>query len=191
MRDKPELIKFNRPKFRQDWILDLLKSNPTITYNDCFTKYSLEFTKTKRTFAKDWKVAKTTITEYNLKLNKAKDEISINMGVRALKKGLKTRFERVMFYQNQVDIMERQLTGEEKVYFIVGNKPVVNPNSKNEFILPIEKQNEIRKQIKEYQMEISKIEGDYEKHNEQKKPEQALIMPKVRMVIKEHKLRDT
>ena len=157
----------NNPKYRQQCILDLLKSDNTLSYTDCFTKYSLIFTKSKRTFAKDWKIANTSVKDYRIKTNNAKEKASIKIEVEAVKKGLKSKFERLMFYQDQIEVMEDQLTGQLEFYFLVGNKPLTShPNGK--FKLPIEKQNDIRKQIKEYQTEISRIEGDYEKDNKQK-----------------------
>lgn len=151
----------DNPKQRQQWILDLLKKDATLSYNDCFTKHSQKFTKSRVTFTKDWNVAIERVKGYQEKVKNRKEEASITIEVEALKSGLKLKIDRLMFYQNQIDIMERQLLGIEKTFFIVGNKPVVNPNSKGEYILPIEKQNEIRKQIQSYQSEISKIEGDY------------------------------
>jgi hypothetical protein len=150
----------NNPKNRQKWIFDLLKVEG-LGYGECFSKYSVKFSRTERTFNKDWKKASTLISEYQKIVSKAKDDVSIANEIEVLKSGLKTKNQRLLFYQNQIDIMEKQLTGETKIYFIINNKPVVNPNSKGEYILPLEKQNEIRKQIKDYQTEISKIEGDY------------------------------
>lgn len=156
----------NTPKYRQQWIFDLLKSE-NLSYTDMFSRHSLNFTKSKQTFNKDWKVAVEMMEDYQNRANKAKDDASIAVEVKAVKRGLKTKLDRVMFYQDQIDEMEKQLYGETEFYFIVGNKPLTS-HPQGVFKLPIEKQNEIRKQIKEYQIEISRIEGDYEKDNRQK-----------------------
>lgn len=157
----------NNPKSRQQWIFDLLKSEMNLTYTDVFGKYSEIFGRSDKTFDKDWKKANNTINAYRIKANKAKEAASIKSEVEAVKKGLKSKLDRVMFYQDQIEVMEKQLSGELEFYFIVGNKALTShPNGV--FKLPIEKQNDIRKQIKEYQMEISRIEGDYEKDNTQK-----------------------
>ena len=150
----------NNPKNRQKWIFDLLKVEG-LGYGECFGKYSVKFGRTERTFDKDWKKANTLISDYQKRADKVKEDASIENEIEVLKSGLKTKNQRLLFYQNQIDVMEKQLIGETKIYFIINNKPVVNPNSKGEYILPLEKQNEIRKQIKDYQTEISKIEGDY------------------------------
>ena len=151
----------NSPKERQQWIQDELRLNPVLSFKDCFSKYLVRFSKTEVTFSKDWKTAQTTHKDYQTKLNNAKDEVSIGMELESLKSGLKSKLDRLMFYQNQIDEMQKQLTGASRFMFIVGNKPVASHNSKGDFILPLEKQNDIRKAIKEYQTEISKIEGDY------------------------------
>lgn len=150
----------NNPKQRQEWIFELLKKE-VISYVEMWAKYGQKWAKGKTTFDKDWNKANARSLQYQSKVNSAKETASIEIEVEALKQGLKTKIDRLLFYQNQIDIMEKQLFGEIKFMFIVGNKPVSSHNSKNEFILPLEKQNEIRKQIKDYQTEISKIEGDY------------------------------
>lgn len=150
----------NNPKNRQQWILDLLKSEG-LNYTEMFGRFSETFGKSDKTFDKDWKKANSVYLEYQTKLNKAKEDISIATEVEAVKSGLKLKIDRLMFYQNQIEIMEKQLIGETKFMFIVGNKPISSHNSKGEFVLPLEKQNEIRNQIKSFQTEISKIEGDY------------------------------
>lgn len=151
----------NNPKERQQWIMDELKLNPILSFKDCFSKYLVMFSKTEVTFSKDWKTTQATHKDYQTKLNNAKDEVRIGMELESLKSGLKSKLDRLMFYQDQIDEMEKQLTGASKFMFIVGNKPVASHNSKGNFVLPLEKQNDIRKAIKEYQTEISKIEGDY------------------------------
>jgi len=150
----------NNPKNRQKWIFDLLKVEG-LGYGECFGKFSVKFSRTERTFDKDWKKANARYLEYQQRADKAKEEVSIANEIKVLKSGLKTKNQRLLFYQSQIELMEKQLTGETKTYFIVNNKPIVNPNSNGDYILPLEKQNEVRKQIKDYQTEISKIEGDY------------------------------
>jgi hypothetical protein len=150
----------NNPKNRQKWIFDLLKVDE-LNYVDTWAKFGQKWAKGKTTFDKDWNTANSKFLEYQRKVNKAKEEASITIEVNAVKQGLKLKIDRLMFYQNQIDIMEQQLIGSVKFFFIVGNKPVSSHNSKGDFVLPLEKQNEIRKQIHYYQSEISKIEGDY------------------------------
>ena len=151
----------NTPKARQKWIENELRLNPLLSYLESYAKYSQNFARTRKTFDGDWKKAVATHKEYQSKLNNAKDEVSIGIELESIKTGLKSKLDRLMFYQNQIDEMQKQLTGASRFMFIVGNKPVASHNSKGDFILPLEKQNDIRKAIKEYQTEISKIEGDY------------------------------
>lgn len=151
----------DNPRYRQQWIFDLLKNNATLSYNDCFTCYFQKFTKSRVTFTKDWNIALVNIKGYQSKLKNRKEEVSITIEVEALKQGLKLKIDRLMFYQNQIEIMENQLFGFVKFKFIVSNQILNSHDKEGVFVLPLEKQNEIRKQIKEYQSEISKIEGDY------------------------------
>lgn len=149
----------NNPKNRQQWILELLNSEG-LSYNDTLAKFRQMWAKSKTTFDSDWNKANEKYIDHQDEINKAKEQASINEEVERLKKGIKTKHHRLDFYQTQIELMQKQLTGEIVTYFLIGNKPAVNPN-KGEYILPLEKQNEIRKAIKEYQTEISKIEGDY------------------------------
>ena len=92
---------------------------------------------------------------------KKADSIQIQANAKeALKSGLKSKIERVLFYQNEIEIMEKQLKGEVEFTFKVGNKINKSHNS-GVFMLPIDEQNKIRQVIKDYQSEISKMEGDY------------------------------
>ncbi len=76
----------NNPKSRQQWVYDLLISEPTLSYGDCFTKYSLNFTKTKRTFAKDWKQAQARLKEYQKTINEEKLSECIEQEKKAVKR---------------------------------------------------------------------------------------------------------
>lgn len=92
---------------------------------------------------------------------KKADSIQIQANAKeALKTALKSKIERVLFYQNEIETMEKQLKGEVEFTFKVGNKINKSHNS-GVFMLPIDEQNKIRQVIKDYQSEISKMEGDY------------------------------
>lgn len=147
----------NSPKNRQQWILEELKKSPLLSFGECFTKYSLIFTKTKRTFVTDWKKAKSELETYQKKANEAKERVSIELEKEAVKQGLKTKFDRLMILQNQVEDILKRL---EK-----GTHP--QETFKEGKVLKFEREltpNEItayNRTIKELQAEISKIEGDY------------------------------
>ena len=147
----------NNPKYRQEWILDNLKISPTIAYLELFTSYSLKFTKTVRTFAKDWNVASKRLKDYQSDINKAKLEQSIASEKQAVKQGLKTKFQRLMILQNQIEVCLEQLTSKQcdDVYFIEG-MPADYKRNMNQREL-----NDTRKTLNILQIEISKIEGDY------------------------------
>lgn len=149
----------NNPKNRQQWIFDLLKVE-SLSYGDCYSKYSPIFSKTERTFNEDWKKATARLSEYQNKANKAKEIASISEEVNAIKSGLKSKIERAMFLQNEIEVMEKQLRGDVHFTFKIGNK-INKSHTGDVFMLPIDEQNKIRQVIKEYQIEISKMEGDY------------------------------
>lgn len=83
----------NNPKTRQQWILDLLKGEPTLSYVDCFAKYSQNFAKTRRTFDKDWKKAQEQLKEYQDAINKAKLEESIKQEIKAVKRDILNKLD--------------------------------------------------------------------------------------------------
>jgi len=67
----------NNPKYRQQWILDGLKANPSISYVDMFTTYSQKFTKSNKTFSLDWNKSNESLKQYLQLINSAKLEQSI------------------------------------------------------------------------------------------------------------------
>lgn len=150
----------NNPKTRQQWIYEVLKKEPTISYTDCYAKYSPVFAKTRKTFDGDWNKANVRFVAYQKKANAAKEVASIEREKDAVKQGLKSKLERVMFLQNEVEVMEKQLRGE-LTYTWNNYGKIMNSHSGGKFVLPIQTQNELRKLIQSYNSEISKIEGDY------------------------------
>lgn len=85
----------DNPAYRQNWILDNLKSNPTESYNDMFTKYSQDFPNiSRRTFTKDWEKANSAFKSYHVLINNAKLEESIAQEKEAVKRNILTKVER-------------------------------------------------------------------------------------------------
>jgi hypothetical protein len=76
----------------------------------------------------------------------------------AAQKGLKSKTDRVLLLQEQIDDCLKELNGgeDQKNYSIVGGRLL---NIKNQ--LTVEQKVALRRCIREYQAEISKIEGDY------------------------------
>lgn len=147
----------NTPAHRQQWILEELKKSPLISYVDMWAMYGQKWAKGKTTFDKDWKKAKGKHEAYQKKANEEKERVSIELEKEAVKQGLKTKFDRIMILQNQIEHVQKELAlGEcEDIKIIKGEpKKIKRP------LLPFEK-SAMRKNIKDLQAEISKIEGDY------------------------------
>ena len=147
----------NKPQYRQEWILDLLKSEPKISHGEMFGKYSVKFGCSEKTFDKDWKKAKAEIETYQKKVQKEKESVSIAVEKEAIKKGLKTKIERLLILQNQVDKIIREIENgycTDKIVFEGMLLETQRP------LRPMEI-SAMRKNIKDLQSEISKIEGDY------------------------------
>lgn len=147
----------NTPVHRQEWILEELKREPLLSYGDCWSKYKVTWSKSESTFATDWKKAKAEIETYQKKVQKEKEAVSIAVEKEAIKKGLKTKIDRLLLLQEQIMQIEGELDkGECEDFKMIGGKAVkiIRP------LLPLEK-TAMRRNIKELQAEISKIEGDY------------------------------
>ena len=147
----------NTPAHRQEWILEELKREPLLSYGDCWSKYKVTWSKSESTFATDWKKAKAEIETYQIKAQKEKEAVSIAVEKESIKKGLKTKIERLLTLQKHIQYIEQELEkGEcEDIKFVKGE-----PKKMKRPLLPLEK-SAMRKNIKELQAEISKIEGDY------------------------------
>lgn len=152
-------MKTNNPKNRQKWIFNLLMSDG-LNYVQMLAKYTQKWAISKTTFDKDWKTANEQYLEHCRKVNEAVEGESIKEEIKEAKKALKSKIERVHFYQTEIQNMEMQLSGEKEFTFKVGNK-IMNSHNGNKFMCPIEIQNSLREQIKSYQSEISKLMGDY------------------------------
>lgn len=146
-----------KPKQRQDWIFDLLKQEPTLNYTQCYAKYSLIYAKSKKTFDNDWNNASAAFKEYQIKANKAKEAVSIQSEVEAVKKGLKTKNERLAILQTQIEKSINELEDDltTDIYYFKGEP------TEFERPLTVAEKSKLRQVIKELQSEISKIEGDY------------------------------
>lgn len=128
-------------------------------------------------YAKKWGLSRTSLDRYitsakviakgmaDLKDKTIKEAI-VSETTEAVKRGLKSKFDRVMFYQDEIEKMEDQLNGKIKFTFTLGNS-IKHSHTGETFMLPIQTQIALREQIKSYQTEISRIEGDYEKDNRQ------------------------
>lgn len=147
----------NNPKGRQQWILDIIKVNPSISYVDMFAKYTQEFAKSSKTFDKDWIIASNEHKAYKEAINEARLNASITEEVEAVKRQIKTKNDRLLALQKQEDDLNKELEASIMI---------VHTFSDGEIVTGIRPMNSlekasINKTIKEIRAEISKIEGDY------------------------------
>ena len=145
----------NKPQYRQEWIFELLKLEG-LTHAVTFGKYLVEFGKTEMTFNKDWKVANERYKLYQSDVNKAKKEVSIAYEVETLKQGLKSKFERTLNLQNQIDYLQKTLNDNLTTDVIVVSGKVQNVNRK----LSIQEKALIIREIKGLSALIGTNEGD-------------------------------
>jgi len=147
----------NNPKTRQEWIHEELTKEPNTSYSEMFSKYSVEFSKSEKTFSKDWNAAKQRHQDYQRKLQKEKEALTIQEDLKPLKNGLKTKNDRLLLLQKQIDQTEKELdTGVFTEMKREGKKVLKYDRP----LTPYEKAM-MRRTIKHLQSEISKIEGDY------------------------------
>lgn len=84
----------SNPKYRQNWILDCLKANPTQNYAAMFSQYLDMFSFSEQTFVKDWKKANSTFKSFQEAINKAKLGEIIAQEKKAVKLNILTKIER-------------------------------------------------------------------------------------------------
>ena len=143
---------------RIKWIFEKMVASPLLSSGDLFTLYLKENKPiTERTFHKYLKEARKEFEAYQKKVQKEKEAVSIEVEKEAIKKGLKTKIERLLILQNEVDKIIREI---ENGYCM--DKIVLDgiPTCIMRPLRPMEI-SAMRKNIKELQAEISKIEGDY------------------------------
>lgn len=95
---------------RIKWIFEKMVASPLLSSGDLFTLY-LKGNKriTERTFQQYLKEARKEFESYQKKVQKEKESVSIEAEKEAIKKGLKTKIERLLILQNQVDKIIREI----------------------------------------------------------------------------------
>lgn len=147
----------NNPKSRQQWILEQLTRRPTLSFGECFSEYSVIYSRTEKTFSTDWNKSKEKHIVLQGVINAAKEQAVISEEVQAAKNGLKSKHERLMTLQRQVDATESELNdGRTKETVIRGGKGVSIDRD-----FTVLERAQLRRTLKDLQSEISKIEGDY------------------------------
>jgi hypothetical protein len=133
-------------------ITELNKGN--VKYNDVCSVFLRKFALSRQTFDKYWKQANTIHSEQREVINNAKLTTTIEEEKEAVKIGLKSKFERLLILQNEVDNCTKDLdngfTEELKSDGQLLSRPIT-----------IQEKTALRNTIKNLQSEISKIEGDY------------------------------
>ncbi len=83
----------NNPKSRQQWIYDLLISEPTLSYMEGCRKYAVKYRKSESTFKKDWKQAQARLKEYQKTINDEKLKESIKQEKQAVKRNILSKHD--------------------------------------------------------------------------------------------------
>ena len=158
---RPQL---NKTKIRQDFIFDELVKNSGLSFSQMFTRYSEKFSNSEnfsnfseKTFSLDWKKANSRFEQHRQTLNQLKSDEIIKTEIESIKQGIKTKKERVLILQVQVDdILEKLNNGMwENFKFQNGKKQKFERSLSPKEIV------QYNRLIKDLQAEISKIEGDY------------------------------
>lgn len=123
-------------------------------------KYCKKLQKSERTIDSYWKIANIQQKERQDKASKAADAAYIETKTDAVKTGLKSKLEKQMELQNEIDLIDKQIKGEVEFTFVVGNK-VNKSHNGTIFMLPVQVQNELRARKLQYYAELNKMEGDY------------------------------
>lgn len=117
---------------------------------DIVAKYVKKWQISSRSIDRLINKAKPAATTIHRKSAKAKEEAIIQEETEAVRNGLKTKNERLMILQTQVDECLKELD------LLPKNRTIERVS--------------LRRSIRDMQVEIGKIEGDYELDNKQKQP---------------------
>lgn len=111
----------------------------------------------QRTFDRHWKTANEQQKERQDKASRAADKVYIETKVEAVKTALKSKLEKQLHIQDQIDAIQSDIDrGILEDYVIVGGKlQVVNK------VMNAETKAYLRKTIRELYAELNKMEGDY------------------------------
>lgn len=127
---------------------------------DVVAKYCKKFQKSARTIDTYWKTANEQYKAKQDLIKKEVLEVDKGVAIEARKSGLKSKLEKQVELQNEIDLIDKQIKGEVEFTFVVGNK--VNKSHNGDiFMLPVQIQNELRARKLQYYAELNKMEGDY------------------------------
>ena len=106
----------------------------------------------------------TCYSEWSKIKEQASSDATVQAADKAAKIGLKSKLQKQIELQNEVDYIDKQIRGEVKFTFVVGNKVMKSHNMDNGteiFMLPVQVQNNLRAQKLQYMAELNKMDGDY------------------------------
>lgn len=149
-------------KNRIDYITGRLIEDKSLRFKHVWPEYELVYGMSKQTFQGEWKAAKEAARVHNLDILEAKKHTAIQLECESIRKSIKTKNERVLILQKQVEALRKQLKeGTTADYGMVNGFHIPFERDMN-----IREYNDTRRTLREIQAEISKIEGDYapEKH---------------------------
>lgn len=92
----------------------------------------------------------------------ADNEATVSAATESARKGLKSKLEKQINLQNEINQIDSQLSGEVISSYIVGNKVHESHDEAGNFNLPIQVQNDLRVKKLQYTAELNKMEGDYQ-----------------------------
>ncbi|HBW79658.1 MAG TPA: hypothetical protein DEF78_04485 [Sphingobacterium sp.] len=134
--------------------LILVELDKGTTYTECLDLIGPKWSLSSTTFKRYWKEANTLHSARIQEVQSELKEERVEIEKERLKADLKTKNERVMILQSQIDDIITEL--EDGYCYDVNGRG--KPYKRH--LLPSEKTG-MRKSIKDLQSEISKIEGDY------------------------------
>lgn len=146
------------PRLRQDWLYDHIVRDESLGYSTMLEMYEAKWKLKKSTFAKDWKIARERYLQRRDELVKVKDDIYIEQMESEIKRGLKSKFERLMQYQDLVDDCIKDLASGMTTDTYINREGMPKQYRRK---MNIAEYNQTRRTVRDLQAEISKIEGDY------------------------------
>jgi hypothetical protein len=138
-------------------LTELRKGN--IKFTDVALLFFTKFNLSKPTFAKYWKMANETHNNFILQRETKLNDVTIKENIETLSNGLKTKSQRLINLQNQVDEINGMLLSGITPDTIIDAKTLTSVDIERR-ITYIERA-QLMKALRDLQGEISKIEGDY------------------------------
>lgn len=147
-------VKPNKEKVIADIVSEL---NKGVERKDMIAKYCKKFQKSERTIDTYWKIANSRYLELQQSINKQIEIDSTESAKELLKQGLKSKSERLLLLQKQVDDLEMELHNNVMHFHSFSDGEIITGTRAMNSL----ERAKVSDVIKSIQSEISKIEGDY------------------------------